>query len=374
MANYVILGSWKIRHDEYISPLEQSLYVVELSEGEAIGDKSVLYDLRALAGPVLDHPGGDPVDGVVLANLSADFLPLAIISTTTGDWLLTHLVHRVEVWVTHFLAHQGFPLHITRAELFPLLVAQFHQHYLNNNNFECYYEKGIPGTELEQKFNIKQSYNFYALNERFYAALADGEIAGFRPHLGDEIEHWSYDNDCFEIAPNEKRVAGFVSVMHWSRKKRVRFDEPVVTFKKKIYREDTLEHGEHNYHFQSLDTPAGEALSHFFELPLNPLPRWRRVRLDVACEYLPTGDIYILNFEDSRINDVYDSAGRLQQCEIEYLKTRGKPDENNIYRGFNALAQAAESFIQAQGLDVEKSHYSKLTFLKEFQDRQEGRP
>lgn len=243
MANYVILGSWKIRHDEYISPLEQSLYVVELSEGEAIGDKSVLYDLRALAGPVLDHPSGDPVDGVVLANLSADFLPLAIISTTTGDWLLTHLVHRVEVWVTHFLAHQGFPLHITRAELFPLLVAQFHQHYLNNNNFECYYEKGIPGTELEKKFNIKQSYNFYALNERFYAALADGEIAGFRPHLGDEIEHWSYDNDFFEIAPNEKRVAGFVSVMHWSRKKRVRFDEPVVTFKKKFIGKTRLNTG-----------------------------------------------------------------------------------------------------------------------------------
>ncbi|WP_413741624.1 hypothetical protein ACL2XO_23555 [Sodalis sp. RH15] len=367
MANYVVLGSWKIRHDEQVSPAERSLYFVALPEGETITDKSILCDLRGLTSPVLDAPAGHPVIDASLNNLSSESIPLAVVSTTPTGWQLTHLVHRIEVWVTHFLALENLPISITEEELFDALCTQFHQNYLYNNNFECYYEKGIPDTELEQKFNIKQNYNFYELNERFYAALADGKVANFRPHLGDEIEHWSYDNDLFEIAPNEKHIAGYVSVMHWSRKKKIRFDEPVVTFKKKLYQEDALERWERNYHFQRIDTTPEEALSRFFELPLKELPSWRRVRLDIACEYLPTGDIYMLNFEDCRIKDVHDAAGRLQQCEIEYLKTRGKADKTNIYRGFNALVIEVESFIQAQELSFEKSHYSKLTFLKDFQ-------
>lgn len=367
MVNYIVLGSWKIRHDEPVSVEEQPLRFVALPAQQPVTDKSLLCDLRELAGPILDALDGEPVTDITLANLNSKTIPLAVVTQTSAGWTLTHLVHRIEVWVSHFLAVEGLPQPVSNANLFTTLCAKFHQDYLYTNNFECYYEKGIPDTELEQKFNIQQDYNFYELNERFYAALADGQIANFRPHLGDEIEHWSYDNDFFEIAPNEQRVAGYVSVMHWSRKKKIRFDEPVVTFKKKLYQEDALERWERNYHFKRIETTAEEALSNFFELPLQQLPGWRRVRLDIACEYLPTGDIYMLNFEDCRIKDVYAAAGRLQQCEIEYLKTRGKANEANIYLGFNALVKVVEDFINGQGLTFEKNHYSKLTFLKEFQ-------
>lgn len=367
MANFIVLGSWKIRHDEPVTADVEPLRFVELPQQDLVADKSLLCDLRELNGPVMDKPAGQPVADISLSNLNREIIPLAVVSLTPEGWTLTHLVHRIEVWVTHFLALEELPQPVTEAGLFNHLCSLFHRNYLFTNNFECYYEKGIPDTELEQKFNIKEDYNFYELNERFYAALSDGKIANFRPHLGDEIEHWSYDNDFFEIAPNEKRVAGYVSVMHWSRKKKVRFDEPVVTFKKKLYQEDALERWERNYHFKRIETTAEDELTRFFELPLRELPGWRRVRLDIACEHLPTGDIYMLNFEDCRIKDVYAAAGRLQQCEIEYLKTRGKANEANIYLGFNALVKVVEDFIRGQGLSFEKNHYSKLTFLKEFQ-------
>lgn len=367
MVNYIVLGSWKIRHDEPVTVAEKPLLFARLPQQQQVTDKSLLCDMRELTGEILDGPNGQPVSGISLANLDRDLIPLAVIAKTSAGWSLTHLVHRIEVWVTHFLSAEGMPQACSENTLFNLLCERFRQDYLFTNNFECYYEKGIPDTELEQKFNIQQNYNFYELNERFYAALADGLIANFRPHLGDEIEHWSYDNDFFEIAPNEQRMSGYVSVMHWSRKKKVRFDEPVVTFKKKLYQEDALERWERNYHFKRIETTPEQALSDFFNLPLRPLPTWRRVRLDIACEYMPTGDIYMLNFEDCRIKDVTAPAGRLQQCEIEYLKTRGKANEANIYLGFNALVKEVESFIDGQGLTFEKNHYSKLTFLKEFQ-------
>ena len=371
MDNYIVLGNWKIRHGEPVPPIEQNLYFIAFPQ-EHISDKSILCDIREFTSPILDAPNGKAIENISLANLNRDIIPLGVITEMASGWTVTHLVHRIEVWITHFFSAKEIPLPVSELALFDTFYNCFQKDYLFTNNFECYYEKGIPDTELEQKFNIQQNYNFYELNERFYAALQDGLITNFRPHLGDEIEHWSYDNDFFEIAPNEQRIAGYVSVMHWSRKKKVRFDEPVVTFKKKLYKEDALERWERNYHFQRVDTTPEQALRDFFKLPLIELPTWRRVRLDIACEYLPTGDIYMLNFEDCRIKDIYEPEGRLQQCEIEYLKTRGKACETNIYLGFNALVKEVEEFIGKQGLTFEKNHYSKLTFLKEFQAMNQG--
>lgn len=369
MVNYVVMGSWKVRHDEPLMDLDKPLYFVGLPNPVKITDKSFLCDIRTLEGPVFTSLDMQVVPHATLKNFSKDSIPLALMEKSDAGWTITHLVHRIEPWVTHFFALGGAIAHQHENSLLTELCNIFSKEYLYTNNFECYYEKGIPDTELEQKFNIQQNYNFYELNERFFAALSDGVIENFRPHLGDEIEHWSYDNDFFEIGQNDQRVAGYVSVMHWSRKKKIRYDEPVVTFKKKLYQEDALERWERNYHFQRIETTPEQSLSNFFELPLLELPTWRRVRLDIACEFLPTGDIYMLNFEDCRIKDVYTAAGRLQQCEIEYLKTRGQADETNIYRGFNALVEVVEDFIRSQGLSFEKNHYSKLTFLKEYQDK-----
>jgi len=366
MTNYIVLGNWQVRHDEVVPLSQRKLYFVELPETENKRHKTILFDISSAAAPLLDAPQGDVVTGLVKANLCEAYIPLSVVSYEDGHARISHLVHRIEIFITHFYQLDALPVQVSKNGLFNDLSALYRENYLYLNNFECFYEKGIPDTELEQKFSIKENYNFYEMNERFYTALTNGEIKDFRPHLGDEIEHWSYDNDFFEIAPNEKKIAGYVSVMHWSRKKKVRFDEPVVTFKKKLYQEDALERWERNYHFQQIETTPEAALRDFFQLPLSELPSWRRVRLDIACEHTPTGDIYMLNFEDCRLKDVHEPQGRLQQCEIEYLKTRGKANEENIYQGFNALVGVVENFISDQGLSFEKNHYSKLTFLKDY--------
>ena len=366
MTNYIVLGSWKIRHDEPVSKKEQALYFVELAANDDLTHQIVLRNIDTLDAPLLDAPGGKIVSHLTKANLSEHFIPLAIVSHEAEKTTISHLILRIETFVSQFYQIDGLPLIIDFDNLFIELSALYHAHYLYLNNFECYYEKGIPDTELEQKFTIKENYNFYDFNERFYEALSSGNIKNFKPHLGDEIEHWSYDNNFFEIGENNKGMAGYVSVMHWSRKKKVKFDEPVVTFKKKLYKEDALERWERNYPFKTIETTGEKELTEFFDLPLNELPSWRRVRLDVACEYTPTGDIFMLNFEDCRIKDVDEPEGRLQQCEIEYLKTRGTADVDKIYKGFDALVKEVEYFITDEGLSYEKNHYSKLTFLKDY--------
>lgn len=368
MANYIIFGSWKIRHDEPLFSEEEQLFFMEFNEDFSIENKSIYCDLDDFHGLVTSNPYYKESIEISIANLQENYIPLGIMSTGDRVYKITHLIHRIESWNNHFLSLGNLPKEVSFEFILDELYLLFKNNYLYTNNFECFYEKGIPDTELEQKFNIEKNYNFYELNERFFAALDDCEIKNFQPHLGDEIEHWSYDNDFFEIAPNDKKMSGYVSVMNWSRKKKDRYDDPVVTYKKKLYDEDALERWERNYHFQYIKKTAKEDLSNFFGLPLKTLPSWRRVRLDIACEYLPTGDIYMLNFEDCRIKDNYDNKARLQQCEIEYLKTRGEAKEQGIYEGFNALVKEVEKFIKDQGLCFTKNHYSKLTFLKEYQE------
>jgi hypothetical protein len=247
------------------------------------------------------------------------------------------------------------------------LVEAFEQDHVQLNNFECLYIKGMPDTELEQKFNIRNSYHYYTLNRKWYQELAEGRVEGFAPQLGDEIQHWSYDNNLARILPNSKQVSGYVSIMYWSKKKTTAWDEPSVTLKKKLFHEDALERWERNYADQTVKGTPEETLAAFFDLPLKRMPDWRRTRLDIACDALETGNIFMVNFEDTRIKNVPSSEGRLQQCEIEYLKTRGEPDEELIREDFETLAQQVEKFMTRMGLVFERSNYSKLSFLEDYQ-------
>jgi len=282
---------------------------------------------------------------------------------------VTHLLTRVEKHITHLLK-PPHPIAACRAEqLIETLRAGFEVNHLYLNNFECYYIKGMPDTELEQKFNITGEYDYHVLNRLWYEALSDRCVEGFVPQLGDEIQHWAYDNDFCRIKPNPELMAGYVSIMHWSRVRKSSWDDPVVTYKKKLYREDALERWERNYAGQYIHGTPEESMTSFFKLPLASLPAWRRTRYDMACEAVETGNIFMINFEDSRVRNDYSQCGRLQQCEIEYLKTRGQPKEHLIYSDLEKLSRKVEAFMHSIGLVCERTNYSKLTFLEEYVEK-----
>ena len=368
---FIVFGDWTIRHNEPLPEQRAVLSLRRAPEKVLAHHHSLLLDLRAEL-PVFGEitAGGltrsSEAICIPCVNLAAHELPLAVVALD-GDMLhVTHLLTRVEKHITH-LIKAPLPLVACRVEsLIDTLRESFEVNHLYLNNFECYYIKGMPDTELEQKFNIKGEYDYHVLNRQWYEALSDGRIEGYFPQLGDEIQHWAYDNDFCRIQPNPDRVAGYVSIMHWSRVRKSSWDDPVVTYKKKLYDEDALERWERNYADQRVIGTPEEAMVSFFKLPLTSLPAWRRTRYDMACEAVETGNIFMINFEDSRVRNDYSQRGRLQQCEIEYLKTRGQPDERLIYADLEKLTDKVEAFMQGIGLICERSNYSKLTFLEEY--------
>lgn len=365
-------GDWRLRHNEPCEGARATLSLRALPVGRhAPEHHSLLLDLR---GPLSEHgrvghqgfTPCDPGTSVASANLASHELPLAALQLQGAQVRVTHLLTRVEKHLSHLIRPpQPLPPG-PLATLASLLREGFEANHLALNNFECHYIKGLPDTELEQKFNIGGAYDYHLLNRQWFEALAEGRIAGFAPQFGDEIQHWSYDNDFARILPNDQQASGYLSVMHWSRSRKAQWDDPVVTFKKKLYAEDALERWERNYPNQRVGGDAEAALRHFFQLPIAMLPSWRRTRCDMACESLASGNIFMVNFEDSRVRNDSSARGRLQQCEIEYLKTRGQAHDARIYEDLAQLSQAVESFMRAQGLDCERTNYSKLSFLEQY--------
>ncbi|MES2743613.1 MAG: hypothetical protein V4754_22045 [Pseudomonadota bacterium] len=367
---YIVFGSWKLRHNEPLQAGEGGLRLHAAPGPDAL--HSLLIDVR---GP--SKPAATVVDGALAwcddsaperacANLAIEELPLAAVRFDNGVFQITHLLTRVESHITHLIRPHHAVAPAPGAQLETALRAAFEANHIFVNNFECYYIKGMPDTELEQKFHIRGQFDYHEVNRALYAKFGDGKVPGFALQLGDELEHWAYDNDFARILPNVENAAGYLSIMHWSRKRKTEWDEPVVTFKKKLYAEDALERWERNYGDQTIATTPEAALAEFFELPIEMLPSWRRTRYDIACEVLATGNIFMVNFEDSRVRDDRTSRGRLQQCEIEYLKTRGEPDEATIYRDFALLTEKVEQFMDEHGIGYERTNYSKLTFLDEY--------
>jgi hypothetical protein len=371
-AFLLAFGDWRLRHNEPCEGRRATLSLRAMPPGRhAPEHHSLLLDLRGelrercrVSGAGISE--APPGTFVASANLAAHELPLAALQLHGEQLRVTHLLTRVEKHLTHLIRPpEALPPGRLDA-LSQLLRAGFEANHLALNNFECHYIKGLPDTELEQKFNIAGAYDYHLLNRQWFEALAEGRIEGFAPQFGDEIQHWSYDNDFARILPNAEQASGYLSVMHWSRVRKARWDDPVVTFKKKLYGEDALERWERNYPNQRVGGGAEAALRGFFQLPIAMLPSWRRTRYDMACEALATGNIFMVNFEDSRVRDDDSARARLQQCEIEYLKTRGQPHTDRIYEDLARLSQAVETFMRAQGLDCERTNYSKLSFLEHY--------
>ena len=379
--NLLVYGSWKIRHGEPLLPTETGLKLYDVPAPVKVNDHSIFIDARQGLVPFgqvvgdrilwLDKPG--PVE--VGVNLNEHDIPLGWVEISDAGCRVTHLLTRLELQVSHFLK----PAVIadgaaTGLSVLKMLTQAYERNYIPLNNFECYYIKGIPDTELEQKFDIEGAYNYHTVNVLWYEELASGKIPGFVPQLGDEIQHWAYDNDFYRILPNPEGEAGYVSIMHWSRKRKLdaatpvqsAWNDPVVTFKKKLYVTDAMERWERNYAEQRIVGSPEETLAKFFKLPLKRLPSWRRTRYDLACESTRSGNVFMINFEDSRVWNDSSAAGRLQQCETEYLKTRGTPNLEAIYEDFHRLNECVEAFMRRHGIGYRKSNYSKLTFLEDY--------
>jgi len=363
MRCWVVFGTWKLRHNEPMSPGEAVLRLIPLRLAPDLSRSTVNVKICAETfasdGRRIDGDDrSDPWSGL-LPSLEEE-IPLALAVEEDGRLVIRHALMRIVEPIAQFFRVEDPG---GSAGLAERIAAVNQAGHLILSNHECFYVKDEQDIELEQKLTLGKPYQYLELCLRLCRALAAGEAPGFQPQLGDELQHWSYDNWFYEIRPNEKREGGYLSVISYCKKKRS-WDDPMFMFKKKIYDVDSLERWERNFENQRVEGDKKEALERYFGYPIAPLPTWRRTRADVAFES-DAGNIFMVNFDDCRV-DAGAPECRLQQGEIEYLKTRGKPDRAQIYADFERLVAFTESKLRDWGYSPSRTHYSKLTFLKEY--------
>lgn len=367
--HYVVFGSWKIRHNEPLHLKEKNLVLFPVQLKDDLNRQSIIInvdkDICFDNGISLDE---DENKTLLTKCPSEDWfltqVALAIIEVNGEDILIKQAALRIEPDNVQFMRVPDEYLQIKDRLILERIYEFYDNYHLYFSNHECYFNKVNETTELEQKFHFSSYHSYYQLMKKIYTIFNEDNFSDFKPKLTDEYQSWSFDNYLYEILENEKDDKGYVSAIQYCKKKN-QWDDPMFMYKKKIYNNDALERWEKNYENQWVENDIQHMLEKYFEYPITPLPIWRRTRSDIGLESA-NGNIFMVNVDHCQIHNELSSNGRLQQCEIEYISTRGIPDEKKVYEDFYRLVDLMESIFNRLNLEPTKTYYSKLTFLQDY--------
>ncbi|HEX6499347.1 MAG TPA: hypothetical protein VF054_09990 [Micromonosporaceae bacterium] len=315
-----------------------------------------LFD-RLLPGATLDALVGD-------RGADAAPVPLFVLRTrpdgATGR-LSAHVYAQIR-----FLAEDGLFIRITDEPLsvggvtglewVPVALDRHAAYRLFLNNHQLYYRVCFAGRELEIKFTIDPpSADIWALTALAHRAIAGGELPGCLPEYRDEIQLWEFDNYLYEVVEPESE-RGYVSFIPTT--------DGRYRVKRKWFTADTYDRRETHTH--GVTAPHGFEAYLRDELGLGtvPLPPFHRVRYDLNVESIRTGHVYGIMFDT--VSLIGTPGIRLQQCEMEYLRSRAvAPDEDAIAVEMAEIATWVEGFLEAQGYPAARGYYSKLSWLRD---------
>jgi hypothetical protein len=318
--------------------------------------------VRAVTGPVTG-PTGDAADPA-RAPWAKPLVPLFYVSSRdTGRGRAVHVYSQIR-----FLAEDACFIRLTptpfevgnTADIANLTwladaVARHGEHFLFLNNHQRYYRKCFPDRELEYKYTFDPpTADIWTLTVRLYQRLLDGELDGYVPEYRDEFQAWDYANHLFQVTdPAPDR--GYVSFIPTTDGKNL--------VKRKWFAADSFDRREsHTY-----GVTAAQGFEAYVRDELGVeavrLPSFRRTRYDVNFESLRTGHVYGIFFDTVSLIDA--PTVQLQQCELEYLRSRTvvEPDADAVLAEIAAIASWLEEFLATHRLNNERGFYSKLSFL-----------
>lgn len=224
------------------------------------------------------------------------------------------------------------------------------------NSHQCAWRKAFPGQELEHKYTLLPDTPIWDLAVDTSHQIHHNALPGFVLKYHDQMQVWDYLNHLYDIhAPQAER--GYVSFIPTAADDGWRM-------KRKWFTADTFARRE-----QLTDIPAVTDLDAYVRDALHVkakrMPTFRRIRYDVNIESLATGHYYGIFFD--RCHLLQQSTVAMCQCEIEYCRTRTTraPSETSVLEEIDIVADWTENLLVAHGIVSPRSHYSKLSFLRQ---------
>lgn len=230
---------------------------------------------------------------------------------------------------------------------------QDHMRIESNAYINC--EEGI---EIEQKVTLLDEASIWSLTKDMWTAVEAGEFPGFITYPGYELTRWHFVQHNFEVTGPAEEVGHYAFQENPGNRYQLKMKKFPADA---VRREETFRKG--------VEVPGGDFEAYlareFPTLRFKRLPSFRRTRFDVNVHSLATGHGFGIETDEVTV----DAAGgrTLRQVETEYLETYRHEglDAASIDDEMERLTRLVEAYLAKTGVAAERSHYSKLSFLRD---------
>lgn len=226
------------------------------------------------------------------------------------------------------------------------------------NNHQAYYRKCFEGTEIEVKFDLQPPLDIWSLTVECYRRLRTGLMPGYIGEYRDEFQQWDYVSHMYEIIGPAEEV-GYISFIPTT--------DGRCTVKRKRFSQDQLCRSERMIKGVEVRGSYEDYLRQEPRLSWRRLPSYRRVRYDVNLESIRSGHVYGIFFDHCSLVDADDSFRCLNQCEVEYLRSRVAVDlrDGLVMEELQEIVTWTRDFLRSSEIRFVEGYYSKLSFLRE---------
>ena len=225
------------------------------------------------------------------------------------------------------------------------------------NSHQCHWRKAFPGQELEHKYTLPVDTPIWTLAAETHRGVRSGHLPGFVLKYHDELQTWDYLNHLFDIhdPPTERGYVSFIPSI----------TKPGWLMKRKWFTADSFARREQHTNLPPITGSLDDYVRDVLHVDAQRMPTFRRIRYDVNIESLSTGSYYGVLYDRCHLTE--HRAEAMCQCEVEYncTRTTRPPGEAEILDEMNTLATWVETILAHHGLPVARSHYSKLSFLRD---------
>ncbi|MET8233415.1 hypothetical protein ABZS77_22375 [Micromonospora sp. NPDC005298] len=259
------------------------------------------------------------------------------------------------------VAECEFPAGATPDDVVPVAlksVGNLREHVAVENQV---FRNLVPGIEIENKITLHGDVSIWQLTSEMASQVGSASFPGFIPDVGNEVQRWEVFQHTFEVlSPEAER--GYIAFQ----------EQPSGAFmlKHKVFAEDTLRRVETFRH--NLTVPGGDFAAfldlEYPHLTVRALRTFSRTRFDVNLESSATGHFFGIEIDEVR------TAGDehvLRQAEVAYHRSRIHDglDIATVEPELERLTNLVDSYLTRNGVDHERTFYSKLSFLRDIESR-----
>ena len=325
MVNFfIVIGSWKLRHDELLEVQDRELELVHLSN---FSTEAKFWECN-----------------LNFTDYDDRVIPLAIVSLEDDVYSICSIVYNLRVDKCLFMKIPRRQV-VDISDLSDKISQYFNKNYLYSNNHECYFTMPSPGHFQEKIINHASTVSYWTLGLALYNTILNRNQKKFKIQYGKVYEHYRYNVDEkvffneYSKSTRKIRIIDFASKNKSWNSSKVTIEESIYDSSETLKLKRTIEIDGKEFQMGSIQLCEQDQELVVKNTLLN------EGAFKFKCESIRTGNIFDVGFVSSVNNSDQNIKNYLS---ISYIKTRGHLEAiENINIDFTCINSFAKDFLNS---------------------------